>query len=148
MKYCKKCLTTNLRPNGNFLNGICRPCQYSETDPNSQKKFKLKLLQDKIRLSRRGQRNKGSYDCIVGVSGGKDSTRQAHWVRDRLGLRPLVICCGYPPKQMTEIGAKNLSNLINMGFDIIVSTPADDINVTLSPMSKLRVKLSSLPIDI
>ncbi|WP_233263832.1 adenine nucleotide alpha hydrolase family protein [Vibrio vulnificus] len=86
--------------------------------------MKLKLLQDKIQKSRQKQRNKGAYDCIVGVSGGKDSTRQAHWVRDRLGLRPLLVCCAYPPKQMSEIGAKNLTNLIEMGFDVIAATPA------------------------
>jgi len=86
--------------------------------------LKLNILQNKIKQSRKKQRNKGAYDCIVGVSGGKDSTRQAHWVRDRLGLRPLLICCAYPPKQMSEIGANNLSNLIELGFDVIVATPA------------------------
>ena len=132
MKYCKKCLTTNLRPGGEFFDGVCRPCQYYDTDPNSQKKFKLKLLFEKIRDSRKGQRNKGDYDCIVGVSGGKDSTRQAHWVRDRLNLRPLIVCCGYSPKQMSNIGARNLSNLINMGFDVIVATPSPKTSAQLS----------------
>tara|TARA_R110001599_G_scaffold3083_1_gene17212 strand:- start:8859 stop:9884 length:1026 start_codon:yes stop_codon:yes gene_type:complete len=86
--------------------------------------LKLNILQKKIQHSRQKQRNRNAYDCIVGVSGGKDSTRQAHWVRDRLGLRPLLVCCAYPPKQMSEIGANNLSNLIEMGFDIIAATPA------------------------
>ncbi|MEP1744163.1 MAG: N-acetyl sugar amidotransferase [Kangiellaceae bacterium] len=124
MKYCKKCLTTNLRPNSLFTDGVCIACNYSESEHECNEALKLKLLQEKIRTSRQKQRNKGAYDCIVGVSGGKDSTRQAHWVRDRLGLRPLLVCCAYPPKQMSKIGAKNLSNLIELGFDIIVATPA------------------------
>ena len=132
MKYCKNCLATDLRPNGDFENGLCRPCQYQEIDLVSNKALKLKILNEKIKISRRGQKNRGAYDAIVGVSGGKDSTRQAHWVRDRLGLRPLIICCGYPPKQMSQIGAKNLSNLINMGFDVIVATPAPQTAAQLS----------------
>ena len=124
MKYCQKCLTTDLRPNADFLNGICIACRYSNTEYDTNKDLKLKLLRNNIKKSRRNQKNKGAYDCIVGVSGGKDSTRQAHWVRDRLGLRPLLVCCAYPPKQMSEIGAKNLTNLIEMGFDIITATPA------------------------
>ncbi|KGJ97007.1 N-acetyl sugar amidotransferase [Colwellia psychrerythraea] len=124
MKYCKSCLTTNLRPNSSFKDGICIACHYSDSQAISSSSLKLKILQEKIKSSRQKQRNKGAYDCIVGVSGGKDSTRQAHWVRDRLGLRPLLICCAYPPKQMTEVGANNLSNLIKMGFDMITATPA------------------------
>jgi len=132
MKYCQKCLTTDLRPNASFTDGICIACRYSMTDTRINIKLKLQILQEKIKNSRKKQRNKGAYDCIVGVSGGKDSTRQAHWVRDRLGLRPLLVCCAYPPKQMSETGAKNLSNLIEMGFDMIVATPAPKTAAHLS----------------
>lgn len=126
MKYCKKCLATDLRPNSSFNDGLCIACEYSANiEPDPQKyRLKLALLKQSIQESRRKQANKEAYDCIVGVSGGKDSTRQAHWVRDRLGLRPLLICCSYPPRQMTQIGADNLSNLISMGFDLINATPA------------------------
>ncbi|MBU3848354.1 MAG: N-acetyl sugar amidotransferase [Candidatus Acinetobacter avistercoris] len=123
MIYCKKCLTTNLRPNAHFVNGICIACNYSHID-NNDSTFKLELLKQKILQSNLSNENTSTYDCIIGVSGGKDSTRQAHWVRDRLGLRPLLVCCAYPPEQMTQIGADNLSNLIKMGFDLIVATPA------------------------
>ena len=132
MKYCQTCLTTDLRPNASFLNGICIACRYSQQEQHSNSSLKLKLLREKIRQSKKYQRNKGAYDCIVGVSGGKDSTRQAHWVRDRLGLRPLLVCCAYPPKQMSEIGALNLSNLIEMGFDMIAATPAPKTAATLA----------------
>lgn len=132
MKYCKKCLTTDLRPNSLFRNDICIACEFSEKEASEVSHLKLKILQDKIKKSRQKQRKKGVYDCIVGVSGGKDSSRQAHWVRDRLGLRPLLVCAAYPPKQMSEIGADNLSNLIEMGFDMIVATPAPKSAATLS----------------
>ncbi|MBT1452270.1 N-acetyl sugar amidotransferase [Glaciecola sp. XM2] len=126
MKYCKACLTTDLRPNSSFKDGVCIACEYSEQVKTQDSAFqvKLELLKQAIKRSRGKQANKQAYDCIVGVSGGKDSTRQAHWVRDRLGLRPLLVCCAYPPKQMTQVGADNLSNLISMGFDLITVTPA------------------------
>ena len=135
MIYCKKCLTTSLRPNASFNDdGVCIACQYSNDTSGTKSNYfvKLKILEDKIKKAKAKLRKKGDYDCIVGVSGGKDSTRQAHWVRDRLGLRPLLVCCGYPPLQMSEIGANNLSNLISMGFDLIVATPAPKTSAQLS----------------
>ena len=51
---------------------------------------------------------------------GKDSTRQALWVREKLKLKPLLVCQAYPPEQVTERGCNNLSNLIELGFDVFV----------------------------
>src|SRR6185436_11305402 len=72
-----------------------------------------------------GRRNNVSgYDCIIGVSGGKDSVRQVMYARDELGLKPLLVSCTYPPEQMSERGAKNLANIISLGFDLISVSPA------------------------
>ena len=126
MKYCKQCLTTDLRPNASFKEGVCIACAYASSDLVANPNLNLGRLKNKIKVCQRRKRSKGPYDCIIGVSGGKDSTRQAHWVRDRLGLRPLLVCAAYPPKQMSNTGANNLSQLISMGFDLIVATPAPD----------------------
>lgn len=136
MKYCKKCLTTNLRPNSSIdNNGVCIACNH--TIATSEKSFlsNLDILRSMIQKNKARRKKHPGYDCIVGVSGGKDSTRQAHWVRDRLGLNPLLVCCGYPPLQMTNIGADNMSNLISMGFDVEIFTPA--------PQSSAQLSLSS-----
>ena len=136
MKYCKKCLTTDLRPNASFNeNGVCIACEFSNKHSGRILNNELKTLKKMIRDTRSKRKRHELYDCIVGVSGGKDSTRQAHWVRDRLGLNPLLVCCAYPPLQMTDIGAVNMSNLISMGFDIEVFTPA--------PQSSAQLSLSS-----
>jgi N-acetyl sugar amidotransferase len=133
MKYCKSCLTTNLRPNSYFYeDGVCIACNFASKEVFDVPLLKLKMLQDKIKNNIKKRNKKSAYDCIVGVSGGKDSTRQAHWVRDRLGLRPLLVCAAYPPKQMTHIGAHNLSNLIEMGFDLIMATPAPQSSAKLT----------------
>lgn len=122
--YCKKCLVPNSRPNGKFnKNGICIPCEFYERSKkdNYEKRFyELKNILSKIK-----KKNKNSqYDCLVGVSGGKDSTRQALWVRDKLGLNPLLVSVVYPPRQISEAGVKNLSNLTKIGFDTLCLGPA------------------------
>ena len=143
MKYCKKCLATDLRPNSSFnFGGVCISCEYQNVDTvDTLAGERITALQDWIyelkKRTGRKQFNK-QYDCIVGVSGGKDSTRQAHWVRDKLGLKPLLVCGAYPPLQMTEIGGKNLANLIKMGFDIEVVCPAPQTAAHLSLESFLK----------
>jgi hypothetical protein len=41
-----------------------------------------------------------------------------------LGLNPLLACLSYPPQQITDRGASNISNLIELGFDVVISAPA------------------------
>jgi N-acetyl sugar amidotransferase len=139
VKYCKKCLTTSLRPNALFnVDGVCIPCEYSANINKKPYMSYLDTLKSMVQENKAKRKKHPKYDCIVGVSGGKDSTRQAHWVRDRLGLNPLLVCCGYPPLQMTNIGADNLSNLISMGFDVEVVTPAPQSSAQLSLASFKR----------
>jgi N-acetyl sugar amidotransferase len=58
-----------------------------------------------------------NYDCIVPVSGGKDSTYQAYVVKEVYGLNPL--CVNFEPTYSTELGRKNLDNLSKMGLDVL-----------------------------
>lgn len=123
MKYCKHCLQPDTRPNTVFTaGGICPACNYFEALQEVDWQERYEILRD---LLSEYPRKKGQYhDCIIGVSGGKDSLRQALFLRDKLGCNPLLVCLSYPPEQVTERGVCNLSNLINLGFDVIVSAPA------------------------
>lgn len=123
MKYCKTCLQPDTRPNTYFnADGICPACTYFNALKEVDWQERVEILKD-IFATR--QRRPGAFhDCIIGISGGKDSTRQALWVRDYLGLNPLLVCLSYPPEQVTERGVDNLSNLIELGFDVVVSAPA------------------------
>ena len=123
MKYCKFCLQPNTRPNIFFSDeGVCPACVYFEAVKEVDWRERYEILKDLLLAfpRRPGQH----FDCIIGVSGGKDSTRQALWVRDNLGLTPLLACLSYPPEQLTQRGADNISNLIQLGFDVVVSAPA------------------------
>jgi len=122
MKYCKVCLENNLRPNVIFNKGLCPSCYYIKRNENEIFWNKrLDLLKEVIQ---KYKNLNNEFDCIVGVSGGKDSVRQALWVRDKLKMNPLLVCLSYPPQQVTNIGADNISNLINLGFDVIISSLA------------------------
>lgn len=132
MRYCNSCLTTSLRPNSRFVNGTCIACKYA-----SERELRPEVVLNELEgllKSIKKKKNK-IYDCVVGVSGGKDSLRQAKWVRDRLGLTPLLVSVTYPPEQMSEIGAKNFSNMIGQNFDIIQSSPAPRSSCDLSLQS-------------
>jgi N-acetyl sugar amidotransferase len=123
MKYCKRCLQPDTRPNTRFSEaGVCPACEYFDKLADVDWQERSEILEDLLQtFPRRGGQG---FDCIIGVSGGKDSTRQALWVRDKLGLKPLLACLSYPPEQVTERGVNNLSNLINLGFDVVISAPA------------------------
>ncbi|MBN1548076.1 MAG: N-acetyl sugar amidotransferase [Syntrophaceae bacterium] len=122
MRYCKICLQPNTRPNTYFTDeGICPACAYHREFQDVDWKERFEILEDLLQQYRR---RPGQYfDCIIGVSGGKDSTRQALWARDKLKLRPLLVCLSYPPQQVTERGVENISNLIELGFDVLVVAP-------------------------
>jgi len=128
MKYCKNCLQPDTRPNEKFIKGICSICRYyistSDIDWDARYDQLLSYLKNRKKKSVKNAFQK--FDCLIGVSGGKDSTRQAIWVRDKLGLNPLLWSLAYPPEQIEETGTDNVSNLINLGFDAVVSSPAPE----------------------
>jgi len=126
MQYCKTCLQPDTRPNTVFSSdGICPACVYFSKLQEVDWLERFNILQDVLGAFKRKPHQQ--YDCIIGVSGGKDSVRQALWARDKLGLKPLLACLSYPPEQVTERGVDNISNLIEMGFDMVISAPSPGV---------------------
>ena len=127
MKYCTNCLQPDTRPNSKFTStGICSACDYYLKLQEVDWTERFSILEELLIKFKSENSGKRFFDCIIGVSGGKDSTRQALWVRDKLGLKPLLVCLTYPPEQVTERGTNNISNLINLGFDVVISAPAPE----------------------
>ncbi|PIT92570.1 MAG: N-acetyl sugar amidotransferase [Candidatus Harrisonbacteria bacterium CG10_big_fil_rev_8_21_14_0_10_42_17] len=122
MRFCKRCTQPDTRPEITFdSDGVCQPCSFAEEHEKVDWTARHKELEKTAEFGRKNSTS--GYDCIIPVSGGKDSMRQSMYVRDELGLNPLLVCCGYPPEQLTERGACNISNLITLGFDCIVVNP-------------------------
>ncbi|MCF8337125.1 MAG: N-acetyl sugar amidotransferase [Bacteroidales bacterium] len=98
-------------------NGICNFClTHDEMDNkyplNKDGHEKLQSIADKIK--RQGKEKQ--YDCIVGVSGGRDSTYTLYQVV-RLGLRPLAV--HFDNGWNSKIAVRNIKNLTNqLGVDL------------------------------
>jgi N-acetyl sugar amidotransferase len=122
MRYCNVCLTPSTRPGEKFsADGLCLGCLNFQKINQINYYERLELLEE---LIKKYPRKNTFFDCILGVSGGKDSTRQAIYLREKLGLNPLLVCMTWPPEQVNIRGVNNLSNLINLGFDLVLQAPA------------------------
>lgn len=116
MKYCKKCLQTDTRPDIKFNSeGVCYACLYEEEKKNIDWASREQELQETVKWAK--EKSQGGYDCVIGVSGGKDSTFQALYAKEKLGLNVLLVNC--VPDGITEVGSYNIENLVNKGFDMI-----------------------------
>lgn len=126
MKYCTKCLQPDTRPGIRFdAKGICPACNYHASLTEVDWEQRRRELDEIVAF---GQANSHSgYDCIIGVSGGKDSTRQALFVKNVLKMNPLLVNLSYPPEQVTQRGVDNVSNMISYGFDCISINPAPGV---------------------
>jgi len=120
LKICKECIQPDTRP-GIFFdeNGVCGACLWekekNEIDWNKRNQ-ELELIVKHAKSTKNS-----TYDCAIGVSGGKDSTFQAITARDRCGLNCLLV--NNQPDNLTEIGKQNIENLKNLGFDVITIRP-------------------------
>ncbi|HDZ17313.1 hypothetical protein LCGC14_0985700 [marine sediment metagenome] len=124
IKYCKKCVTPNTRPRIEFNEeGICNACLYAERKKIIDWKAKEEELIARVNIFK----SNTNYDCIVAVSGGKDSHFQVYYTKEVLGLDPL--CVTFIPSIPNEIGKKNLRNLIEkLGIDHIAITPNPEVH--------------------
>ena len=116
MKFCKKCLYPSTKPQLQFdERGICSACNNHKLKDEVnwvKKKEDLLLILEKYR-----SKDGSKYDCIIPVSGGKDSTFQTYTIKETFGLNPLAV--NFHPHDQTEIGRKNLENLKQLGVDCI-----------------------------
>ena len=118
MKYCVRCLQPDTRPGIRFdEHSICPACTYHASLEQVDWDERRRELAEVVAFGRAN--NHSRYDCIIGVSGGKDSTRQAIFVKEVLGMNPLLVNLSYPPEQVTQRGVDNVSNMIRHGFDCI-----------------------------
>lgn len=113
MKYCKKCLYPSTKPHLWFKDGVCSACISYEYRLNNYDWDRGPKVFHEIMASKK---KNPRYDCIVPVSGGKDSTYQV-WKVIQQGYTPL--CVTAPTDQLTPIGRRNLENIKNLGCDHI-----------------------------
>jgi N-acetyl sugar amidotransferase len=116
MLYCKKCLVPSTRPEQVFgEDGVCDACKSVEKKKSidwGERKIEFEKILKKYRTN-----DDSKYDCVIPVSGGKDSCFQAITMRDEFGMNPL--CVNHVPCEQTEVGMRNIIFLREQGFDVI-----------------------------
>ena len=133
MIYCKVCFLPSTKPDIYFdENGICAACiAYKERKvinwAEREKDFHKVI--ERIRAI-----SKSKWDCIIPVSGGKDSTAQVLKMLE-LGLNPL--CVTAATCDLSELGRINIENLKQLGVD----------HMEFSPNPAVRAKLNRIGLD-
>ena len=113
---CKNCLNAVTRPRIEFdSRGWCNACHWMEEkkslDWEARQKELLELLDR--------HKNRGQFDCIVTVSGGKDGSYVAH---QKLDTKSIHFAFLRPPMPL-ELGDQNLISFVNSGFEHLHVTP-------------------------
>ncbi len=135
MKQCKRCLYTENHPlNITFdEEGICSGCRVHEekfTLDWSEREQKLRTL-----LARYRNTDGMSYDCIVPISGGRDSYYIVDLVKNVYGMNPLLV--SYNKHYNTHTGIRNFQYLKTI-FD------CDTLQMVVQPQKVKKITRSTI----
>ncbi len=110
--YCRRCILPDTRPGVRLdRDGVCLGCRNAEAKSAIDWPGRAEEFRDLVADARsRG----AQYDCVIPVSGGKDSFWQVVTCLEH-GLRPLCITYVYPGR--SALGERNLRALIALGVD-------------------------------
>lgn len=121
LTYCKTCVMPNSRPNINFNSeGICSGCVLAK-EKKEEIDWKAREKEFVAILDKHRNNDPRQWDCIVPVSGGKDSTYQIHVLKNVYKMNPLAVT--FRTDARTPLGEHNITKLREMGVDHIDITP-------------------------
>jgi len=110
--------------------GVCHACSFNKLKESGEIDWDERE-RELLDLCDRFRREDGSYDCIVGGSGGKDSAMQSHLLKYKYGMHPLTVT--WSPHLYTDIGWKNFQSWLHVGgFDNFLYTPNGKIHRLLT----------------
>ena len=116
---CVRCVMDTSDPDIRFdEHGVCSHCHYFDEfvqplwHPDESGRRQLEQIVETIKTERAGF----EYDCIIGLSGGIDSSYLAYLVRE-LGLRPLVV--HIDTGWNSELAVQNIEAIVKkLGYDL------------------------------
>ena len=143
MTYCNRCMYPGIAVNLDIDDeGICSSCRgFEEAEKIKEADWKQreKKLVEILETAR--NTNKGDYDCIIPVGGGKDSYWQVHKIKE-LGFDPLLVT--YHGNNYLPEGQKNLDRMAEVfNCDHYIFHPGVD---TLIKLNRLLHKPRVTPI--
>jgi N-acetyl sugar amidotransferase len=90
--YCTRCVYPNLAVNLDVDDeGVCTACRTAEDFEALTPEFWTRREERFAELLAARPQNHSDYDCLIPVSGGKDSYYQAHLIANKYGLKPLLV---------------------------------------------------------
>jgi len=132
MQYCKRCVMPETKPDLYIdEDGVCNACRSFENRKEIDWAKRQQELQEV--LDRYRSKDGSNYDCIVPVSGGKDSTAQVIKLLE-LGMNPL--CVTATTDSLSDIGRENIENIMKLGVDYI--------EVTMNPVVRRKINKLAL----
>jgi len=139
--YCRRCLIPETKPDIFFdEEGVCSACRHfagrGEVDWDARR-AELEQVLERYRSP-----NGTTYDCVVGVSGGKDSTTQVIRMKE-LGMNPL--CVTATTDELSDIGRRNIENLKSLGVDFLEYSTNPVVRRRVNKLSLLQVGDISWP---
>lgn len=140
LTYCRRCVMPDTKPDL-FLDaeGVCNACRsYEQRATVDWASRRAELLQ----VLEKHRRHGSNWDCIVPVSGGKDSTYQVVRML-QLGLNPL--CVTATTCDLSDIGRRNIENLKHLGVDHIEVSPNPLVRAKLNRIGLTQVGDISWP---
>jgi N-acetyl sugar amidotransferase len=128
IKYCSNCLLPSTKPDLRFDDdGTCSACVAY------QNRAKVNWLERESEfralVSKYKAKSNSKWDCIIPVSGGKDSTVQVLKILE-LGLNPL--CVTSTTCDVSPIGRRNIENIKNLGVDYVEFTANPQVRKKLN----------------
>lgn len=114
IQFCKNCILPDTRPALHLkADGVCNACHSYKERAEIDWKLRERAFFDVVQHAKKQSRG---YDCLIPVSGGKDSIWQTRMCLD-YGLKPLCVTWKTPVR--TKLGQHNLDALVAMGVDHI-----------------------------
>ncbi len=141
LKYCIRCIMPDTKPDLHLdSEGVCNACRSYELRQQVDWEARRKEM---CRVLDRYRREDGStWDCIVPVSGGKDSTTQVVRML-QLGMNPL--CVTATTCDLSDIGRKNIQNIKSLGVDYVEFSPNPVVRRKLNRIGLTQVGDISWP---
>jgi N-acetyl sugar amidotransferase len=116
MKRCTSCLSPDTRPGVVFEGGVCPACRRLVSRSEIDYGARQQVLSDTLKMHRECT---DGYDCLIPVSGGKDSHYQVYMMKVVHGMNPLL-CTVTDDFEHTRAGEHNAKNIASaFGCDII-----------------------------
>jgi N-acetyl sugar amidotransferase len=150
-KICTNCVMDTTDPNITFdERGWCDYCNnfYENIEPNwhydEQGEKELLKIVEKIKADGKGK----DHDCIIGLSGGPDSSYAAYIAKEKFGLRPLIfhVDAGWNNQQAVSNIEKLIDGLgLHLYTEVINWEEMKDLQVAFL---KAQVPDQDMPQDV